>query len=49
MMRWLVHGATLVVLMSIFGCVSSPTINWANEKIGFTRAPQPGETEIFGS
>jgi hypothetical protein len=33
MMRWLAHGVTLAVLMSIFGCVSSPTVNWASEKI----------------
>jgi len=46
-MRWLTHGVTLAVLMSIFGCVSSPTINWANEKIGFTRAPLLGETETL--
>ena len=24
MMRWLAHGVTLAVMMSIFGCVSSP-------------------------
>ena len=47
MMRWLAHGVTLAVLMSILGCVSSPTINWASEKIGFARAPQLGGTEAL--
>ena len=45
MICWLTHGVILAVLMSIFGCVSSPTINWTNEKIGFTRAPQLGGTD----
>src|SRR6476469_2437126 len=45
MLRWLTHGVILAVLMSIFGCVSSPTINWTNEKIGFTRTPQLGGTD----
>jgi TolB protein len=47
MMRWLAHGVTLAVLMSIFGCVSSPTVNWAREKIGFTRSPQLGGTDTL--
>jgi TolB protein len=47
MMRWVAHGVILAALMSIVGCVSSPTVNWASEKIGFTRAPQLGGTETL--
>ena len=46
-MRWVAHGVILAALMSIVGCVSSPTVNWASEKIGFTRAPQAGGTETL--
>ena len=46
-MRWAAHGAILAALMSILGCVSSPTVNWASEKIGFTRASQVGETDTL--
>jgi Tol biopolymer transport system component len=40
MMRWLIIA--LAVTIPLFGCQSSPTPNWASERIGFTRAPQPG-------
>lgn len=39
-MHWLLIA--LAVAISLFGCQSSPTPNWASETIGFTRAPQPG-------
>ena len=45
MTRWLAHGVTLAVVISLFGCVSTPTVNWATERIGFTRAPQLGGTD----
>jgi Tol biopolymer transport system component len=41
----LAHSVTLVVMISFVGCQSSPTPNWASERIGFTRAPQPGGGE----
>jgi Tol biopolymer transport system component len=47
MMRWLAHGGILAVMVFLSGCLSSPTVNWAQEKIGFTRAPQLGETETL--
>ena len=43
-MRWLAHGLTLAAICSFMGCLSSPTVNWATERIGFTRAPQIGGT-----
>jgi TolB protein len=42
MTPWLAPGITVVVLIALYGCVSSPTVNWARETIGFTRAPEPG-------
>jgi Tol biopolymer transport system component len=47
MTRWLAHGGTLAVMIFLSGCQSSPTVNWANEKIGFTRAPQLGGTDTL--
>jgi Tol biopolymer transport system component len=47
MMHWVANGVILAALTSIVGCVSSPTVNWASEKIGFTRAPQLGGTETL--
>ncbi|HKY72898.1 MAG TPA: DPP IV N-terminal domain-containing protein [Nitrospira sp.] len=47
MTRWLTHGVTLAMLMTCTGCQSSPTIQWANEKIGFTRASQLGGAETL--
>ena len=47
MSRWLTHGVTLAMLMTCTGCQSSPTIQWASEKIGFTRASQLGGTETL--
>ena len=47
MTRWLAHGGTLAVMIFLSGCLSSPTVNWAGEKIGFTRAPQLGGTETL--
>jgi len=45
MTRWLAHGVMLTVLIPLFACVSSPTVNWASETIGFSRATQVGGTE----
>jgi TolB protein len=42
---WLVHGVTVAVTLSLCGCVSTPPVNWASERIGFTRAPSSGEAE----
>jgi TolB protein len=47
MTRWLAHGGTFAVMVFLFGCLSSPTVNWAREKIGFTRAPQLGGTDTL--
>ncbi len=47
MMRWLAHGGILAGMVFLSGCLSSPTVNWAGEKIGFTRAPQVGGTETL--
>lgn len=47
MTRWLAHGGIVAVIVFLHGCLSSPTVNWAREKIGFTRAPQPGGTETL--
>ena len=44
MTRWLAHGITLVVMMSLAGCVSSPP-RMPAEDIGFTRASQVGGTD----
>ncbi len=43
MTRWLAHGVTLAVVISLFGCVSTPT--QAPETIGFTRAQKLGGVE----
>jgi len=45
MKRWMAPAVTVAVMMSLWGCQSSPTPNWAAEKIGFTRAPQVGGTD----
>lgn len=45
MTRWLPHGVILTLLIPLSGCVSSPTVNWARETIGFTRAPQLGASD----
>ena len=45
MMRWLAQGLILTVVFSLMGCPSTPTAKWANERIGFTRAPQLGGTD----
>jgi TolB protein len=42
MKRWLVHGFSLALMMTLSGCQSSPTPNWTSERIGFTRSPHPG-------
>ena len=47
MARWLAYGVTLTVMIFLFGCQSTPTVNWASEKIGFTRAPQLGGTDTL--
>ena len=47
MTRWLAHGVTLTVLMMCTGCQSSPTMQWANEHIGFTRTSPPGGVETL--
>ena len=41
MTRWLAHGITLVVMITLAGCVSSPP-RMPAEDIGFTRATQVG-------
>src|SRR5262249_20894879 len=45
MMGWLAQGLILTVVFSLMGCPSTPTAKWANERIGFTRAPQLGGTD----
>jgi Tol biopolymer transport system component len=40
--RWLAQGATFAAFVSLLGCQSSPTTNWAAETIGFTRSSQVG-------
>jgi Tol biopolymer transport system component len=47
MTRWLIHGVTLAMLITCTGCQSSPTTQWASEKIGYTRASQLGGTEAL--
>lgn len=47
MTRWLAHGVTFAVMIFLSGCLSTPTVNWASEKIGFTRAPQLGGTDTL--
>ena len=43
-MRSLALGLILAIIVSLTGCPSSPKVKWASEKIGFTRAAQPGGT-----
>jgi len=45
MTHWLAPAVTLTVTMCLWGCQSSPTPNWAAEKIGFTRAHQLGSSD----
>lgn len=46
MTRWLAHGITLLAMMFLWGCVSSPP-RMPAEDIGFTRAPQLGGTDAL--
>jgi len=47
MTRTLTHGVTLAAMIVLLGCQSTPTPDWASQRIGFTRAPQPGGKETL--
>jgi TolB protein len=43
--RWLAQGAAFAATVFLLGCQSTPTTNWAAEKIGFARSSQVGGTD----